>query len=151
MNEETKIDPKHSNTRRILRILGPTLTAIGLMLIGIGMGSFFSAFGTFEPPRYFWCVFVGMPLLAVGLVMCQFGFLGAVSRYIFAEAAPVQKDTFNYLAEGTKGGIKTIVTAVGEGISTGMGPQAIVRCSKCETSNDFDAKFCKTCGSPLTQ
>ena len=46
----------------------------------VGVGSFFSAFGSAEFPRYFWCAFVGMPIVFVGLVMCQFAFMGAIFR-----------------------------------------------------------------------
>lgn len=95
MSEETKIDPQHPSTRRLLRTLGPILVGIGLLLIIVGMVGFFSSFGSFEPPHYFWCGFLGMPLLFVGIVMCQLAFLGTVARYVSAEAAPVHKDTFN--------------------------------------------------------
>jgi hypothetical protein len=153
MSEESKIDPRHSTTRSILRTLGPTIVAIGLVLMVIGMGSFFSSFGSFEPPKYFWCAFLGIPLLFVGVAMSMFGFLGSFFRYFFGEAAPVQKDTFNYLAEGTKGGIKTVAAAVGEGLAVGMrgGEKARSRCSKCDHDNDTDARFCKNCGTPFTE
>ena len=153
MSEENKIDPNHSTARIILRTVGPAIAVMGLLLIVIGMGSFFSSFGSFEPPKYFWCAFLGIPLLFVGIAMSMFGFLGSFFRYFFGEAAPVQKDTFNYLAEGTKGGIKTVAAAVGEGLAVGMGggKKARSRCSKCEHDNDADAKFCKNCGTPFTK
>jgi hypothetical protein len=144
MSEESKIDPKHSQSRTVLRTLGPVIAGIGLLLMVIGIGSFFSSFGSFEPPRYFWCAVVGMPLLFVGSAMCMYGFLGSFARYISAEAAPVQKDTFNYLAEGTKEGVKNIVSAIGEGLSAG---KAVGVCRQCNHSNDADAKFCKHCGA----
>jgi hypothetical protein len=153
MSEETKIDPKHASTRLVLRTLGPVLAGAGLLLVVVGFGSFFSSFGTPEPPRYFWCAFLGIPLLFVGGALCMFGFMGAYFRYFFGEAAPVQKDAFNYLAEGTKGGVKTFATAVGEGLATGMrtegkpGPW----CPRCGQGNDADAKFCKGCGTALVR
>src|SRR5947209_3724594 len=58
MSEESKIDPRHDATRRVLRTAGPILAGVGLLFIVIGVANFFSAFGTFEPPRYFWCAFV---------------------------------------------------------------------------------------------
>ena len=149
MDEETKIDPRHSNTRQFLRKLGPLLAGAGLLLMVIGVGSFFASFGTFEPPRYLWCCFLGIPLLAVGLGMTQFAYLGAFARYVAGEAAPVQKDTFNYLAEGTKEGVKTLATAVGEGFAAAGRTQ--VRCRKCNHGNDADAKFCKNCGASLVE
>jgi hypothetical protein len=146
MSEETKIDPKHSTTRTILRILGPTLAGIGLLLIIVGFGSFFSSFGGFEPPRYFWCAFVGMPLLFIGVALSMSAFLGSFARYFSGEAAPIQKDTFNYLAEGTKGGVRTIAEAIGEGLSAA---RAVATCRRCNQANDADAKFCKNCGAPM--
>jgi hypothetical protein len=147
MSEETKIDPKHSTTRSILRILGPSLAGIGLLFTVIGFGSFFSSFGSFEPPRYFWCAFLGLPLLVVGVAMTHFAFLGSINRYYFGEAAPVVKDAFNYLAEGTKGGVRTTAQAIGEGLSAA---RAVATCRQCNQANDADAKFCKKCGAPVS-
>lgn len=78
----------------------------------VGLGSFFTSFGSFEPPRYFWCAFVGLPMVAVGLSMLKFGYLGVFTRYVAKEAAPPAKDTFNYLAENTKEGVKTIAESI---------------------------------------
>jgi hypothetical protein len=153
MSEESKIDPGHSSSRQFLRILGPTMAALGLLLTIIGFGSLLSSFRSTEPPRYFWCGFVGMPLLFVGAAMSMFGFLGSVTRYVSGEAAPVQKDTFNYLAQGTREGVKTLASAVGEGLAEGIGKdrQAVKKCLSCDHENDSDAKFCKNCGSSLVQ
>jgi hypothetical protein len=82
----------------------------------VGFGSFFASLGGFEPPRFFWCVFVGMPLLFVGLVMCMFGFLGAFQRYVAGESAPVTKDVVNYLGENVQPGVKAVAKAVTEGM-----------------------------------
>jgi hypothetical protein len=83
----------------------------------VGGISFFSAFGDGGgPPRLFWCVFLGMPTLFVGIVMCKLGYIGAVARYIAAESAPVAKDTVNYMAEGTQDGVRTVARSVAEGI-----------------------------------
>jgi hypothetical protein len=151
MSDETKIDPKHSTTRLVLRMLGPTIAGLGLLFTVVGFGSFFSSFGTSGPPRYFWCAFVGMPLLFVGGAMCMFAFLGSYARYVFGETAPVHKDTFNYLAEGTQGGVRTVARAVGEGLAEGLHGHggAGNRCPGCHHDNDSDAKFCKTCGISL--
>ena len=116
MNESKLQSPKHSSARTVLRVGGVMLVLLGLLLMIVGVGSFFAAFGGFEPPRYFWCVFAGMPLLFVGLVMCKLGFLGAVYRYMAGETAPVAKDTINYLGEGTQPGVKAFSKAVSDGI-----------------------------------
>jgi hypothetical protein len=147
MSEETKIDPKHSVTRTVLRTLGLTLAGAGLLFVVVGAASFFSSIGTFEPPKYFWCAFVGIPLLFVGIALSMFAFYGSFARYYFGEAAPVVKDTFNYMAEETKGGVKTIAQAIGEGLSTA---RPMATCSRCNQANDADAKFCKHCGAAMT-
>jgi len=152
MNEETKLDPKHQDTRRILRTIGPPLAGIGLLLMIVGLGSFFASMGSFAPPRFFWCAFVGMPLLFVGLVLSLLGFQGAIFRYQAGEIAPVAKDTFNYLADGTQEGVRTVACAVGEGLAAGMGGHKKTGnpCPKCRQPNDLDAKFCKQCGGALS-
>lgn len=153
MSDERKINPKHKEIRRVFRIVGPITAGLGLLLTAIGIGSFFSAFGSFEAPRYFWCAFIGGPLLVVGLAITMFGFMGAVTRYQAGEVAPVGKDTFNYMAEGTKAGVKTMASAVGAGLAEGMGSDAAasVTCASCGHANDQDAKFCDECGAALSK
>lgn len=92
--------PKHKGTRSFLRVVGLLVTAVGLLFTLIGMASFFSAFSGGEPPRLFWCCFVGMPLLFVGGVLCLFGFMGAVARYTAAEQVPVATDAISDLTAG---------------------------------------------------
>lgn len=106
------------------------------------------------PPRYFWCAFIGLPLLAVGTSVLRAAYVGAIARYLAGEAAPVAKDTFDYMADGTREGVKTIATAVGEGLaagSAGAAKSALVHCPKCNQANDPAAKFCKSCGAPLSK
>jgi hypothetical protein len=122
----------------------------GLLFIVIGMVSFFSAFGGFEPPHYFWCCFVGMPLAAVGGAMTSMGFMGAVTRYQAAEVAPVGKDTANYVADGIQPGVKTMAKAITSGLSEGLAESGKgVFCTQCGGRNDSDAKFCKSCGHAI--
>jgi uncharacterized membrane protein len=108
--------PKHNAVRNFLRIVGPTVAVIGLIFTVVGMARFFSAFGSFQPPRLFWCAFVGLPLIFVGLVMSKFGYIGSVARYLAGESAPVTKDTVNYMVEGAKDAVKTVARAVAEGV-----------------------------------
>lgn len=111
------INPNHRGQRALLRIVGPVILAAGLILVAIGMISFFSAFGGSGSPRYFWCAFVGMPAAFVGSVLCKFAFLGKVARYAAGELAPVGKDTFNYMAKETREGVSEISEAIFEGKS----------------------------------
>lgn len=152
-NRPTPMDPEHDQIRDLLRVVGPGVVLVGLIFSAIGIGSFFSSFGTFQPPRYFWCAFVGFPLLALGGAICKFAFVGAVTRYIADEVAPVGKDVVNYMADGTQDAVRTIAAAVGEGLHSGAtSPEVhVVRCHKCNADNEASANFCKACGAPLAK
>jgi ribosomal protein L40E len=149
-----RLDPEqYRELRAILKSIGPAIAAIGLLLTIVGMVSFFSAFGGMDPPRYFWCAFLGLPLLAVGAGITQFAYVGTITRYMAGEVAPVGKDVTNYMVGGTKDSIRDMATAVGEGLSaTGPGGASLrVRCHKCNAENDVTANFCDNCGAPLAK
>lgn len=109
----------HAAIRGLLRLGGGIALALGLLFMAVGLISFFSSFGTFESPRYFWCMFVGMPLFGIGLGMLKAGYLGAITRYMANETAPVAKDTINYIGEGTQPGVKATARAIAEGLREG--------------------------------
>ena len=148
----TRIDPGHGGKRTALRVIGLLLLVCGVSLIAIGFASVFGSFGSFEPPKYSWCLFLGMPVAFVGLVLTLHGFMGAVARYQADEVAPVGIDTFNYMADGTKDGVRTVAAAIGEGLSSGAQGAATaesVRCLQCNAVNARDAQFCDQCGFAL--
>lgn len=80
--------------------------------------------------------------------MTKFGFMGAIIRYQAGEVTPVGKDTFNYMAEGTKDGVRTVATAIGAGLRDASN-QSQLNCSACGHSNDANAKICDECGAAL--
>ena len=106
----------------------------------------------------FGIVAAGMLMAAVGGAMTTWGYMGRVARYAAGELAPVGKDTFNYMAGGTRDGVRTVATAVGEGLglrrpagsaSGDSTSTAGPACPSCGAANDADAKFCDECGRPL--
>ena len=123
MNEEPWQTPQQSGIRRTLRRAGLVILALGGLLTVIGFGSFFASFGSCGSPHFFWCAFIGMPLLFVGGVMTMFGFLGAFQRYVAGESAPVAKDVVNYMGENIQPGVTSIAKAVTEGIKEGLGEE----------------------------
>ena len=154
MKEPREIDPGQATTRGVLRVVGPAVLGLGALLTAVGMISFFSAFGGMEPPRYFWCAFLGLPLLALGGALTQAGYVGSILRYFSGQVAPVQKDTFNYLAEGTSPGVRTLAEAVGHGFATatamGRGEAGATRaCPRCAASNADGGSYCNQCGASL--
>jgi len=145
------VNPNHNPTRDFFRLLGPILLAVGGLLTLIGFVSFFSAFGGGGMPQYFWCAFVGMPLLGAGAFLCKLGYLGAMTRYMAGEVAPVGKDVVNYMAHETKGSVKNVATAMAEGLRNGFlgAEESPLQCPTCHARNDRDARFCKQCGIVL--
>jgi hypothetical protein len=128
----TRPDPsldQQSAVRTLLRVGGGILLVVGLFFTLGGLGSFFSAFGTFEQPRNFWMAFVGLPMLAAGAAMLKAGFLGPATRYVAGEVTPTLRDTLGALG-------------------IGAGAQA---CASCGTQNDTDSRFCDSCGKPLSR
>jgi len=138
------IDPKHESKRSVLRIAGPLVLGLGVVLTAIGFGTVilgdpFSNKGMAALP------FVGMPLMFVGLVMTSLGFMGAVTRYQAAEVAPVATDTINYVAEETQDSVRTVANAIGEGLR-GETTQEPLTCPACSALNEAGSRFCDQCG-----
>ena len=148
MNHNIDSD-KHKNTRKTLRVIGPVVLAVGVLFALVGFISFFSSFGSFQPPRYFWCAFVGLPLIGLGVAISKFAFMGAITRYMADEVLPVGKDAVNYMADGTQDAVRDIASAIGEGLSTKQhAPEKqFARCHKCNELNEVAAKYCKSCGT----
>lgn len=150
MSLQRPIDPGHESTRNLLRAVGPVVAVVGGLFMLVGFVDFFSSFGGMEPPRLFWCLFVGMPLLGLGLGMTKAGYLGRITRYMSQEITPVATDTFNYAARETRDGIRDVAQAVGEGLRGVNAAPVVARCTRCLHENEPDARFCSQCGSPLS-
>lgn len=149
-----RIDKEHDQKRAALRVVGPVVLIIGVIFTAIGMVSFFSSMGTHSGPSYFWCAFIGLPLIGVGSSICKFAYLGTISRYVAGEVAPIGKDVVNYMATETKGAIREISAAVGQGLRSGQAPAdqgKIIRCHKCNADNEMSANFCNACGVALAK
>lgn len=127
---------------------GAICLAAGGLCIVFGLVDFFMAFGKGMPERP-WLFFVGIPLLWLGAALLVAGWMGAWARYQAGEAAPVAKDTFNYMAEGTQDGVRTLASAVGEGLRGEGVAEGGVPCPQCDHLNDADAKFCDDCGAAM--
>lgn len=149
MKNDSHDHNQHRAARANLRRLGIGLVVTGGVFTAIGMISFFSSFGSFEPPKYFWCAFIGLPMLGFGSMLCQFGFLGAITRFQAREVTPVVSDAFNELADGTQGGIHKVARALGSGLSSGMQGETGKVCPDCGGSNDESARFCDQCGASM--
>jgi hypothetical protein len=122
---------RQSSIRFMFRV-----AAVGVLLLAgyflyVGLADFFAADD--EPPQKFWMLFVGLPLVAVGLWLAGAGFGGAAARYAAGEGAPVARDSLDYLTRTHR-----------DTEPTG-GPY----CRACGTRNDAAASFCDSCGKSL--
>jgi hypothetical protein len=152
--DEEKISPDSSGIRNFCRVAGPISLGIAGILIATAIINFTIAFGGTKPPTLFWCFPLAFPFLIAGAIMTNFGYMGKIARYHASQMAPVAKDTFNYMADGTADGIKTMASAIGEGLSEGginLGGSAepMIKCHKCNETVDADSKFCSGCGAPM--
>ena len=158
--EEEKLDPGHSKPRNFLRVLGPIMLIAGGTLSVIGFILFFLPFFTDGDPNFIGMLFLilGGPLVVFSLPVTFMGYMGKIARYQASEIAPVGKDTFNYLVDGTQDSLKTASQAIGTGLGAGIGAglnspssgsQNKIRCHKCNELQDEDAKFCDNCGSAI--
>lgn len=123
MSEHKVRSSQHVRLRAVLRVGGPLIAVAGLIFLFVGVGSFLSRFGTAGPSAYFWCVFLGLLLLFIGLAMCQFAYFGAVYRYVAGEAAPITKNVVNYMGESVQPGVKAMAKAVADGVIEGQKSQ----------------------------
>lgn len=147
MRDEEKLNPGHIKLRYKLRVIGPIVLGIGILFVIMGAVDIFT--DPFHGFPFAFLVFVGMPLMFVGGVMSQMAFMGALARYAAGEAAPVGKDTFNYMAHGTRDGVRDITSAIREGFTGDVSNNDQIRCSSCQHLNDAQAQFCDQCGYRL--
>ena len=75
----------------------------------------------------------------------------SILRYQAGEVAPVGRDTFNYMAEGTSSGIRTVARSVAEGFAEAGGHQADTTCPSCRGVVDPTDRHCIHCGATLAQ
>ncbi|HEX7195430.1 MAG TPA: zinc ribbon domain-containing protein [Candidatus Limnocylindria bacterium] len=136
-----------------LRIAGPILLLIGIVLTAVAMIDFFSAFSSFGMPQRFWLAFIGLPLVALGTAITKFAYLGPASRYVAGELTPTLRDTLGALGIGS--GTVTCVSCGGANAADARfcddcGAPMQRTCARCNAVNAPDARFCDDCGAELT-
>ncbi|HEY3528227.1 MAG TPA: zinc ribbon domain-containing protein [Nocardioides sp.] len=136
-------------TRNVFRVVGLVALVVALGFIAVGLQDFFASADSFDGPHKFWMIFVGIFGVAIAVWCLQAGFMGAASRYVAGETAPVIKDSAAYLTDGEG------VLGVGRTVDDAPAPHAAAvtgpYCSKCGTRNDDDASFCDSCGAALAR
>lgn len=105
---------QNSGFRNILRVIGFMILPIGVIFAAIGLIDFFAAFGGHGFPTKFWCVFVGFPLVGLGVACLKAGFLRAIGGYVASETAPVAVDTLKYVSHELRPTMRNIATDLHE-------------------------------------
>lgn len=134
---------RHRRIKRALQIGGIAITAAGVILSAVGLGSFFFSMSGGGFPSLFFCCFIGFPALAVGTAMLRFAYKREIDTYSKNESVSV----FNEAARESQPGVRAIAEAARDGLkeSTAGG----IGCPACGEKNEADAKFCKNCGAAL--
>lgn len=130
----------YSKAKKLFRTLGFVFLPIGLLLAIIGFIDFFMSFNSATPPHLFFCLFIGMPLIFIGIVFLIFGFMKELNSFAASQSAPVHKDVVNYMLDGTREELSKTINASNK-----------IICPNCKCENDADAKFCKNCGEELNK
>ena len=137
----------HESVKKKLKIIGFSLLAVGFVLTVIGFISFFSSMGSFAPPKFFWCAFLGLPLLGFGAMITSMAFRRELSKYAKDEMMPVVKEAGKEIAPT----VQDLAAAVKRGLEDeGEGDKSNI-CPVCGNGNDAADKFCGTCGSSLAE
>ena len=136
-----------AGARTFFRVAGAVLVPVGIVVFGWGVVKVFGYDGYDSPPASYIVAFIGgLPLIGVGLMCLNIGFLGTVARYGAGETMPVLRDSASYLTDGE--GI------LGVGRTTDDRPAPTQDstgpyCRSCGVRNDEDATFCDGCGHKL--
>ena len=121
---------RQSSMRFMFRVAAVVVLGLALYFVVVGFSDFVTSD---EEPQKFWMLFVGIPMLAVGGWLAMAGFGGAAARYVAGEAAPVARESLDYLTRNHPADEPT------------GGPY----CRACGTRNDATASFCDSCGKSL--
>lgn len=131
---------KHEKTKKKLKIIGPCLLGAGLIFVITGLVDVIISFTSNDMtmPKMFWCLFIGFPMTAIGLMLTLVGFNREVSRYMKNEQVPVA----NEMGEEISPAIKAVASAV-------KSTEEKSRCPYCGAETEKDSKFCPECGKQL--
>ncbi len=106
-------ESSNSAVRTGMRGAAIILLPIGAVFLGIGVIDFLGSFGGHGFPTKFWCAFIGIPMLSIGMFCFKAGFLRSISGYVAGETAPVVRDTARYVTDGLRPAMRE--SAAGEG------------------------------------
>ena len=135
MNNE--LNEKHEQAKKKIKIIAFFCIFIGLVLTIIGFVDFFTSVANNTMPSLFFMLFIGFPLLGIGISLLAFGFRKEIMRYNKNESVPIINEASDEISP-------TI-----NNIAKAFKNTSNVTCPFCHEANDKDSKFCKNCGHSL--
>ena len=137
-------EQQHNKTKKKLRLIGAILVIIGIAFVVTGFIDFSLCFVSTTVPTLFFLIFIGAPMIFVGIALLGLGFKKEITTYVKNEAVPV----INEAADDLKPAVKSGVGAVKESINDD--PHTIT-CPRCGERNPAGHKFCAECGGSLVK
>lgn len=134
MDEKEK---QHHKNKIVLRIIGIILLIAGVTCAIFGFTDMSKAFQESRMPKI-WLMFLGFPMIAIGMFMTVVSFQRSINRFIKNENVPV----INEMGREISPALSSMANSVKSGLEQTV-------CSQCGELNDKDAMFCKSCGKPL--
>ena len=137
------MNAQHQKTKMTLRVLGVVLLAFGAVLAITGFADFFFSGMAGEMPTLFWMLFLGFPMLAIGLMLLLTSFRQEISRYVKNETVPI----VNEAGEEISPAVRAVAAAAREGVT----PTEHLTCGACGAENPAGNSYCGKCGAPLAR
>ena len=144
------------NTKKTLKILGGTIATIGLTLAIVGFVNLFSASHSDGFPKLFWLSFVGLPMLAFGLMLLLFGFRREISRYAINATMPIVNETLQELSPAIQSLTEKVISCdcgaknlASSKFCSNCGKALVKTCPNCNQVVDSNANFCNVCGAKI--
>ena len=137
------MNAQHQKTKMTLRVLGVCLLAFGAVLAITGFTNFFMSAMAGVMPTLFWMLFLGLPLLAVGLMLLLMSLRQEITRYVKNETVPIVNEAGEEIAPA----VRAVAAATREGFT----PTEHLTCGACGAENPAGNSFCGKCGAPLAR
>lgn len=141
-----ELNHNQPSNRKWLRAIGLLLALVGGLVLVAGLLGFFGSGGG-EGLLPF-AMFLGLPLLFVGIYLLKLSYLGALARHLAGETMPLAADVVDYVSKETASAVQSTARAIGRGLRDD-GPPTTVPCGHCGNHNEWGAKFCDQCGKPI--
>ncbi len=132
------MNSNHEQKKKKIKRIGKILLIVGGILSIVGIGSFFMAVAGGGFPSLFFLAFIGFPMVGFGGMLTSVGYKREIGKYMKDESMPIIKEAYDDLHPE----IKDMVSLI-------KGEDSDIECTYCGTKNDYNARYCKSCGREI--